>query len=395
MPAAHWFCPEHDIVLGRNATSFTPPRQAALLARCGAPLLWWMAAADDVILLPADLSDLERYALGQWRDIIAQAYGQGAGFADSLHSLPHLTALRPWGISHYSASCLARRGAPSPLTSGLNICADAVRELSHRRSSIFINRALTSYRCFSDMGMPAPIIPIEAKNIEEARQAIDTFGEVFVKTPWSSSGRGVLHGSANNPAQLLRRCESAITSQGSVLIEKAHRKVLDFAMLFEAEGHDVRQIGLSLFFNAREGAYGGNLLAPDSEIAAHVGKLLPSGTLPAVSAAMCRILSQLLQERYHGPLGVDMMVAEDECGQTYLVPCVELNLRCTMGFVARGVYKKTAGSYNLMQIVPGGIRPTNAGMLKGALIDLVPPNPYFRIIARNVESSDRPHAELV
>ena len=38
MATAYWFCPENDIALGRDTASFTPPRQAAMLGRYGAPL---------------------------------------------------------------------------------------------------------------------------------------------------------------------------------------------------------------------------------------------------------------------------------------------------------------------------------------------------------------------
>ena len=387
MPTAYWFCPENDIALGRDTASFTPPRQAAMLGRYGAPLPWWSGTPGDVVLVPADRSALERYALAQWQTTVTEAFGEGPQFATSLNGINSVTRLQPWGISRYSAHWLKRAGAPAHLTDAMNAKAQECRRLSHRRSSIRICELLTEAIKAGMLTMPVPHLPVEAFSPDDANRAIAEFGDVFVKSPWSSSGRGVLHGHADAPTQLLRRCENAIATQGSVMIERAHKKILDFAMLFRASAGKVTSEGLSLFFNVRDGAYGGNMLASDAEIAAHIRRLLPDFDPELLGGIMCRVLETLIDGSYTGPLGIDMMVAEEN-GNTYLVPCVELNLRATMGFVARDVYIKTAGRYNLMQIIPGGVlNGATHDALKGELADLVPPNPYFRIIARH---SDMP-----
>lgn len=387
MPTAYWFCPENDIALGRDTASFTPPRQAAMLGRYGAPLPWWSGTPGDVVLVPADMSELERYALAQWQTTVTEAFGEGPQFVTSLNSINSVTRLQPWGISRYSVHRLERAGAPAHLTDAMNAQTGECRRLSHRRSSIRICQLLTEAIKAGMLTMPVPHLPVEAFSPDDANRAIAEFGDVFVKSPWSSSGRGVLHGHADAPTQLLRRCENAIATQGSVMIERAHKKILDFAMLFRASAGKVTSEGLSLFFNVRDGAYGGNMLASDAEIAAHIRRLLPDFDPELLGGIMCQVLETLIGDSYTGPLGVDMMVAE-EAGNPYLVPCVELNLRATMGFVARDVHRKTAGRYNLMQIIPGGVlNGATHEALKGELADLVPPNPYFRIIGRH---SDMP-----
>lgn len=387
MATAYWFCPENDIALGRDTASFTPPRQAAMLGRYGAPLPWWSGTPGDVVLLPPDISELEHYALAQWQETVTSAFGAGPRFVTTLNGINGVTRLQPWGISSYSAHWLKRAGAPAHLTDAMNAQTGECRRLSHRRSSIRICQLLTEAIKAGMLTMPVPHLPVEAFSPDDANRAIAEFGDVFVKSPWSSSGRGVMHGHADAPTQLLRRCENAIATQGSVMIERAHKKLLDFAMLFRASAGKVTVEGLSLFFNVRDGAYGGNMLASDAEIAAHIRRLLPDFDPKLLGGIMCQVLETLIGGNYTGPLGIDMMVAE-EAGNPYLVPCVELNLRATMGFVARDVYRKTAGRYNLMQIIPGGVlNGATHDALKGELADLVPPNPYFRIIARH---SDMP-----
>ena len=51
--------------------------------------------------------------------------------------------------------------------------------------------------------------------------------------------------------------------------------------------------------------------------------------LDAVKEKICTLLPAIIDGKYVGPFGVDMMIAEEQ-----LHPCVEINLRRTMGHVA-------------------------------------------------------------
>ena len=52
-------------------------------------------------------------------------------------------------------------------------------------------------------------------------------------------------------------------------------------------------------------------------------------------------LGALYRHRYAGPFGVDMMVVRGEDNDTFLLnPCVEINLRRTMGHVALELSKQ-------------------------------------------------------
>jgi hypothetical protein len=54
---------------------------------------------------------------------------------------------------------------------------------------------------------------------------------------------------------------------------------------------------------------------------------------------------------YQGPFGVDMMVvARDDCNGFMLHPCVEINLRRTMGHVALSLSNLVDGLPKVMQI---------------------------------------------
>jgi hypothetical protein len=132
--------------------------------------------------------------------------------------------------------------------------------------------------------------------------------------------------------------------QGTVIVEKKCHKVLDFAMEYYAtpEGK-VRYEGLSLF-TTKKGAYTGNLLLPEEEKEERLAQYFSPILLEEIKEKTERFLSDKIQRAYVGPLGVDMMVCRDDSapsGQDIrLNPCIEINMRRTMGHVALALSRK-------------------------------------------------------
>ena len=66
-----------------------------------------------------------------------------------------------------------------------------------------------------------------------------------------------------------------------------------------------------------------------------LSKYISEELIFAVRRKLQSLLSLRLAGKYQGPLGVDMMVVADEANNRFcLHPCVEINLRRTMGHVA-------------------------------------------------------------
>ena len=104
-----------------------------------------------------------------------------------------------------------------------------------------------------------------------------------------------------------------------------------------------------------------------------LARLVPRDYVESVRNEVMGILPMVLEDGYEGPLGVDMMVCGDEEAAYWINPCVEINLRYTMGFVAKGVWKKL-GREGVMSIAPVGA----AGIKKGERpVMLAPRNDWF------------------
>lgn len=373
MRRAFLFCPENDIALGRDCRRFTPPRQAALLARYGAPLMWWLGDESDYVVVPEPADEGYARMLMQWECEMSARFGAGPRIVTSLADA-EVDLLCPWGWSGYAGQLFCDAGADAAVLQRSMPRIGTVRELSHRRSATLVNEALARDVDWASFGQSAPVGAVEATDIGVVKELIAGGRAFYAKSPWSSSGRGVVCSEGVADVRMLERCGAVIRDQGSVMIEPAYDKVIDFAMLFECHcGGEVRFHGYSRFYNSRATAYSGNMLASDAEIAACLHDFIDADLLEHVSSALESILTKLLDGEWRGFLGVDMLVARSSAGSFFLVPCVELNLRMTMGVVAHAVWNRCR-LRGVMDIEPGG-----NGLLLPGEVALVPANPYFVI----------------
>ncbi len=376
-----YYNPENDIALAVNpAGSFTPPRQAALLARYGAPLMWWLGDSSDMVLLPETLSADEELQLSLWHAEVSNRFGGGPKLVRSLAGLS-IEKLSPWGWSRPTIDKLIHVGAHVELLD--HIPADSIRRISHRHTAGLINDAIRSSQCSSWGNIICAESAFEAHSVAQAMAYISASdaSEIYLKSPWSSSGRGVVSSRDLTPDQLVSRFDGVIRRQGSILIERGYEKILDFAMLFHAdETGQICYIGLSSFFNGRSDvSYNGNLVTSDSAIMSDLCRYLPMRLLTDLISILPPILTGIISGAYSGYFGIDMMVISSSASPTgfAVVPCVELNLRMTMGVVAHRLFSRLGNVSGVMKVIPstGGAEalPENA-------LPLVPLNEYFNIV---------------
>lgn len=320
------FNPEHDIALARNAERFTPPLVAQQLRR----------SLDFLPLLMADKGDLvlcEDSALAEerLRDLGLSATGCCVAKAQLPALAPQIDEIVPWGwdrsICH---ELLAAEPSLSRLMPDVEQL-DSIRLMSHRR--------FAAEQLLDKLSRTDPRIRGRAEYFEGSIDELETLiaqdypAGFVLKQPWSSTGRGVRMAKAWSNA-LRPWAEATLRKQGGIMIEPLHQKLIDFAMeFFVAEDGCVNYCGLSLF-EASSAAYSGSMVCAETEKERLLGRLLPLYLIYNTRARLTELLGILARKGYHGPLGVDMMVARDTEGDNYLVPCVEMNLRCTMGHVA-------------------------------------------------------------
>lgn len=330
----HLFNPENDLALASGCSNYTPPPHAVAIHNAGALLpLWWAENGDSVIIPSRYHNDGIRLAarLGLDINLIDSKSGSASGLTDFTDSIP-----TPWGWSHNAVRQFRCAGAVHNLPDDETI--DRMRRLSHRRSSIAI---LNELNLAMDESFP---VAVEATSPEIVIETEKSFPGCFIKSPWSGSGRGIFQ-AQNIPEQVLAaRVSGIIRRQGCVMVEKGLDKLLDFAALFYCDtrpdsGPDIRFEGLSLFSAESRGMYDGNIVAPQSILRQRLATYIDISRLDTIISHLQNILGNLLGNDYRGYCGIDMMIYHED-GVIKIQPCVEMNLRMTMGVVAMKICER-------------------------------------------------------
>ncbi|MCM1137448.1 MAG: hypothetical protein NC453_02565 [Muribaculum sp.] len=350
----HLFNPENDLALALGCRNYTPPPHAAALHRAGALFPAWWAEDGDVIYAP---SSFEKEA--EW---LRSQFGLNCNIISQNEPVIPL----PWGWS-----LDAKRQFLNAIKSGIKYWPPAlpsdeqieqIRQLSHRRSSIKILREL-------DLDVA---LPVETSDPNLVIAMENTNPGCFIKSPWSSSGRGVFNAVSLDETTLCQRVEGIIRRQGSVMVERGLHRTMDFAALFHASPDGVKFKGLSIFNTENRGLYCGNLVAPQHYLEQILSHHLDIDNLHIIIYNLERILSSLIGCAYTGWLGIDMMTYMEN-GMDKIMPCVELNLRMTMGVAAMKIQEKL----NLPN--PHTINWVHGTTFSNSEIEILPPHEGFSL----------------
>lgn len=244
--------------------------------------------------------------------------------ADNLPSV-----ILPWG---WDKHLVKRLLAANRLLEGLVPDAeqlDVIRQLSSREFvaiDLLPKLAATDERFVGRMSM--------ARSMDELLCEMKSFaGDVVLKSPWSCSGRGVRFVSGDMTESEMGWCRNILAEQGLLMIEPLYDKVCDFAMEFMAdERKGTQYLGLNVF-ETRNGAYIDNVIESKESKLQVLTEHVPGSLIEKVRDNIVCMTSDLFHGKYSGPFGVDMMIIKDHT-EMKLHPCVELNLRRTMGHIA-------------------------------------------------------------
>jgi hypothetical protein len=180
-------------------------------------------------------------------------------------------------------------------------------------------------------------------------------GAFVLKAPYSSSGRGLVWLNENCLCDNIRnQIKGIIRKQGAISLEHRLDKVVDFALQFYSGGDgNLSYEGLSVFATNRRGGYQGNSLQPQSALRKQLLDYTGEDELLRLQEATTQALRRIYANSYAGYIGVDMLIYQRADGSYGIHPCVEINLRCTMGILAIRLFAnflapKAKASFNIL-----------------------------------------------
>lgn len=312
------FNPEHDYALANAGAYYIPPLSIRKLAASLKliPIVWSMK--DDYILTPDNrlisANNLEEHELSPQR-------------------LSNISEIIPWGWNAALKHRLTECGITGERLLPSDEAIDRLRNLSHRRISIKLNRLLDS-----------PFIPSEFFCVDEGLEFAASHPGCYFKMPWSSGGRGILATRELNLQQISEWISGCIKKQGSVLAERGVDRAIDFASLWNISAGKVEFEGFSVSLSDGRGKYGGNLYGDPLELENFIKSKVPSFSYDLIERQQSAIQKEI-SPFYSGKLGIDMIGGND--GRIY--PCIELNLRRTMGHVALDYFRLPAQKKSILE----------------------------------------------
>ena len=345
----HIFNPEHDIALASNLSNFTAPHAGRQLRHdLGFLPEVWAEEGDCILVDDVELAQYEgkKFLQAMARQLGRSLHHPSYKFIPSKPSacIQQTTSVMPWGWDRALKARLKRIGINEDLMPAEQQLDD-IRNLSHRCTSATLLPQLQTDGTIGEA--------FECTTPDEVEVLLNRYGRVIMKAPWSSSGRGLRFlDTQHTPLQMqagwLRNLLAAL---GSVMVEPYYNKVKDFGMEFSCNDKgEVRYEGLSLFHTAN-GAYIGNILTTEVAKQDTLSHYVSIELLQNTKEKICHLLSPILAGRYEGPFGVDMMITEGG-----LHPCVEINLRRTMGHVALSLSPQDDDILRVMRIEYSGNR---------------------------------------
>ena len=123
-------------------------------------------------------------------------------------------------------------------------------------------------------------------------------------------------------------------------------RVQDFAIECESRGGKTRLTGYSVFDSDFHSQFGTGRVAPKEEL--HQLLLNQYPDLDSMVDKVLKAIDSIIATHYDGPLGIDMMLYKKKDGCIALNPCVEINLRMTMGMVTAAMGERHGLRGNLM-----------------------------------------------
>ena len=279
------FNPEHDLCIANGDENFVPPRSAVGFAK------------ENI-----DLTEYLRRPNKQRRQII------------------------PWGWNHSLKKRLINEGVdPAILPSEEEL--QFIRTHSRREFALDVHSRLSC----GDPRVIGPDYRTVATSVSEIEAFISANGSAVLKSPLSGSGKGIRFVKEKLSESDEGWCRRTLDKQGSVIAEQRFEIIKECAMLFECHHEGIDFIGYSLF-ESRNGAYSKNILASNEDIEDIIAGYIPRDTLIAIRKNLTAILADTLTGHYEGFLGVDQIISP------IFVPVSEINLRMTMGLIARNRY---------------------------------------------------------
>lgn len=323
----HYFNPGHELAVLNNTPSYTASKSIRTIISKLSGLPLWYAGENEYVLVQHQ-TDKDYYV-----------YLKELGFKlptplleTEIFKVKEDLSLQMWGLAPDALQMFKRINTNYAVDVQLPNWSDDYIYYTSRKFSIDVLNALTEASPENTHYLETPMLFESVSLFEQFLK--EKTSRFVVKAPYSSSGKGLLwvqHHLSRSEKQIL---QGILNKQSYFIVEYAYNKVLDFAYEYFIENNgSITFEGISLFETSSKGWYNGNILISQNQILNKIASYVGLEKLDEFKVLLSKIILRYIKSGYCGVFGVDMMIVENE-GKYYIHPCVEVNFRYNMGYLA-------------------------------------------------------------
>lgn len=292
----------------------------------------WLAEPNDLVLVskpvPAEyIAKLESLGFSVPK-FIPSCNGLENNEIDELH---------PWGWSlaaHKYLDPFKNKTEKAGLENPMSRWDETHRSLLSRLTGLeLIEKVMENLSGEYDL-LEIPQMPLKLSTLDEVRKLSEQIVfPVLLKTPWSASGRGLFKIEERNQLMQINSWISGkLKQQKFLMAEPFLNKVQDVSFHFWADQKGVHFLGSTFFKTDNTGQFIGCYThQPTNE---QFKRFQLDESLVQAQKVLQFSLDQMkLNQRYHGPIGIDGLLFLNSGNEIKLHPCIEMNLRYTMGLL--------------------------------------------------------------
>lgn len=332
------FNPETDFAWQTGIRPYTPTSGVIALRKRLCLVQSEIASSGDAILLldrqtDHDLGQLVHYDTVMAKSLVLLRPEQ---LADHIRASDQAVEICPWGWNNTIRKQLLDADVPEAILPDCEWLA-RLRALSHRRTAIGFLRRITDItasepnRSASYISHDGINLPCEIHDMQQLAAWLAVYPDSYLKAPWSSSGRGIMRTCRTDTRTIMAWANGVLRRQGSIIAERSYERALDLASEWYCKDGKATYLGINLFHTGNDGRFIRNagVLDDRSDISAHQSADYIDTTIIETQKVL---IEDIIAPCYSGPLGIDMFLTTDGL----LHPCVEINMRTTMGHISLG-----------------------------------------------------------
>lgn len=339
----HFFNPTCEYAVANGNVSWQANKLLQKMESDLSNIVQYFALESDVVLVKKEIDQLFLQKLKQLNIKIPEFTTLSSALISSEFIDKPKNELSPWGWSpaaHKLLEPFKRSCSNEFQQSKVAVWKNEYKNLYSKKTAKEVLETVLSH-CSSEHLIAENNIPALCYSKNDFELAIKKWGKIMVKAPWSSSGRG-LQPITKTPVheKVWEKILGIVNDQGYAIAEPFYQKIFDYDLQFRIKKGKVDYLGESIFTTNSKGQYLGNYLNgfPDGMNKEHLTFIRETSNI-VLPFLITAIENSSIGEFYEGNFGVDMLLVLDKNKQLKLHPCLEINVRKSMGLLALSLEK--------------------------------------------------------